>query len=157
MEKSIRKMPLLLVIALLVLISSVTSAQSSSCATGTAVTDPDNNPGLVDDCDVLLAARDTLAGDTTLNWSADLAIGAWDGVTVGGTPLRVRGLNLQEIQLTGTIPSELGNLSNLTSLYLSYNQLTGGIPASLGNLNDLSALNLTSNPLTGRYRWNWAA
>ena len=34
------------------------------------------------DCEALLAARDTLAGSGTLNWSGSTAIGSWDGVTV---------------------------------------------------------------------------
>jgi len=34
-------------------------------------------------------------------------------------------------QLTGTIPPEIGNLSNLTTLYLSNDQLTGPIPPGL--------------------------
>ena len=55
-----------------------------TCSTGTAVPDPTNNPGLVSDCEALLAARDTLAGDATLNWSADTPIADWDGITLEG-------------------------------------------------------------------------
>ena len=69
---------------------------------------PANNPGLVADCEALLAARDTLAGTGTLNWSASTPIANWDGVTVGGTPQRVIGLFPSEKGLTGTIPPELG-------------------------------------------------
>ena len=37
--------------------------------------------------------------------------------------------------MTGEIPEELGNLTNLTQCCSStYNQLTGEIPAELGNL-----------------------
>jgi len=36
--------------------------------------------------------------------------------------------------LSGTIPAELGNLSNLTYLNLSHNNLSGSIPPELGNL-----------------------
>ncbi|MEN8219751.1 MAG: Calx-beta domain-containing protein, partial [Pseudomonadota bacterium] len=58
-------------------------------------------------------------------------------------------LYLHSNQLTGTIPSELGNLSKLTRLYLSSNQLTGTIPSELGNLSKLTKLNLSDNKLTG--------
>ena len=51
--------------------------------------------------------------------------------------------------LVGTIPSELGNLTTLTSLYLNDNQLSGTIPAELANLTNLQALNLSENLLTG--------
>lgn len=125
------------------------SAQSSHCATGTAVSDAANNPGLVTDCDVLLAARDTLAGSAPLNWSVDADIGSWDGVTRGGTPQRVTGLDLSSSELTGAIPPELGNLTNLTGLRLENNRLTGMIPTQLGSLTNLEILKLGSNRLTG--------
>ena len=52
-------------------------------------------------------------------------------------------------QLTGTIPSQIGKLSNLTSLWMYSNQLTGSIPPELGNLSSLTHLALSSNQLTG--------
>ena len=41
---------------------------ASLCANGTTVPDAANNPGLVSDCDALLASRDTLRGNLTMNW-----------------------------------------------------------------------------------------
>ena len=58
-------------------------------------------------------------------------------------------LDLGNNQLTGSIPSEIGNLTNLTWLYLSNNQLIGSIPPEMGNLNNLIYLDLGSNQLTG--------
>ena len=55
-------------------------AQASTCANGIVVPDPANNPGLVSDCEALLAGQDTLAGTATLNWSADTPIEDWVGV-----------------------------------------------------------------------------
>jgi Leucine-rich repeat (LRR) protein len=52
-------------------------------------------------------------------------------------------------RLTGTIPTTLGNLNQLTYLGLFANQLTGSIPASLGNLSLLQRLYLANNQLTG--------
>jgi len=43
-------------------------------------------------------------------------------------------LNLYDNQLTGSIPPEIGNLTNLTYLDLTNNQLTGEIPESICNL-----------------------
>ena len=40
--------------------------------------------------------------------------------------------------LTGTIPTELGLLSNLEYLDLAWNQLTSSVPTSLENLPNLS-------------------
>ena len=116
------------------------TSATSDCATGGAVFDADNNPGLVSDCEALLASRDTLAGSATLNWSADTSIAHWDGVTVGGVPRRVTGLQLNHRQLTGEIPAELGDLSALRQLRLSSNQLSGEIPTEMGNLANLDSL-----------------
>ena len=49
------------------------------CGGGTAVTNPDANPGLVSDCEALLAGKDTLRGTATLDWAVTTAIGGWDG------------------------------------------------------------------------------
>jgi len=59
-------------------------------------------------------------------------------------------LNLSWNNLTGPIPPELGNLPNLGSLNLDNNELTGPIPSGLGNLTGLYSLGLANNELTGR-------
>ena len=114
-----------------------------------AVPSAASNPGLVADCEALLAARDTLAGSGTLNWSGSTAIAAWDGVTLSGSPLRVTSLVLSDSQLTGTIPPELGGLASLAELSLGDNRLTGPIPAWLGGLTNLERLSLSQNQLSG--------
>ena len=108
-----------------------------------------NNPGLAADCARLLAARDTLAGTGTLNWSANAPVEDWDGVTVEGSPLRVTELRLPDKGLTGKIPAVLASLSNLQELRLSENQLSGAIPAELAGLTSLEILALGGNQLTG--------
>ena len=58
-------------------------------------------------------------------------------------------LDLRNSGLTGEIPSEIGNLTNLTYLNLRINQLTGSIPPEIGNLTNLEKLSLDSNQVTG--------
>ncbi|THG09389.1 hypothetical protein TEA_022462 [Camellia sinensis var. sinensis] len=58
-------------------------------------------------------------------------------------------LDLSSCSITGSIPSSLGILSGLNSLYLSDNFLTGAIPLILGQLLSLSVLNLSRNSFTG--------
>ena len=49
----------------------------------------------------------------------------------------------------GSIPAEMGNLTNLSYLNLSHSGLTGPIPASFNNLTNLTKLDLSYNNLTG--------
>ena len=119
-----------------------------SCADGGAVADAANT-GLVADCEALLAARDTLGGEPTLTWSYDTPITEWDGVTLGGTPSRVTGLDLEGEDLDGTIPAVLEALAKLEQLDLRSNMLTGPIPEELESLVNLRELRLSGNQLIG--------
>ena len=119
-----------------------------ACVSGGAVVDA-TNTGLVSDCGILLAARDTLAGTAALNWSADTPIADWTGVALGETSGRVTEILLVGMGLDGKIPKQLGSLANLQSLDLSDNKLTGTIPTELGSLANLQELYLGGNLLTG--------
>ena len=66
-----------------------------------------------------------------------------------GRPKRVQQLTLHDRTLNGSIPAELGELSQLRALRLARNQLSGAIPAELGNLTWLRHLDLGANRLTG--------
>ena len=116
-------------------------------ACGKAVPDYANNSGLMRDCETLLEAKDALRGTAALNWSVDVTIADWDGVTVEGTPGRVTRLSLPSKSLTGTIPAALARL-DLTTLKLAGNTLTGCIPVALQDVptNDLDDLGLPDCP-----------
>ena len=58
-------------------------------------------------------------------------------------------LNLAANNLSGVIPDEIGYLSNLNYLFLQNNEFTGAIPSSIGNLFNLISLKLYGNSLSG--------
>ena len=61
-------------------------------------------------------------------------------------------MELQNNQLTGSIPSEIGNLTNLTRLWLYDNQLTGEIPDSICSLVENNCnINISNNQLCPPY------
>ena len=138
-------------------------AQPNLCTNGIAVPEPQSNPGLVKDCKVLLGVRDRLAGDVFLNWSAYTPIAHWEGISIRDA--RVTALSLaydyryyigdyygepfELLRLTGSIPPELGQLTELEYLSLNDNALTGPIPPELGQLTKLKELDLCCNRLSG--------
>ncbi|KAG6737306.1 hypothetical protein POTOM_058820 [Populus tomentosa] len=67
-----------------------------------------------------------------------------------GNITTLRALNIQNNMFSGTVPSELGGLVNLENLTLSANNLTGELPQALTKLTGLKELRLSSNNFTGR-------
>ncbi|KAJ4718464.1 putative Leucine-rich receptor-like kinase family protein [Melia azedarach] len=59
------------------------------------------------------------------------------------------GLDLSCNQLTGDIPSEIGNFSEILALNFSHNFLSGSIPESFSNLKKIESLDLSHNKLSG--------
>ena len=111
---------------------------------------------------VLVALYNTTGGPHWVNdenWLTNAPLGEWYGV---GTDRfgRVETLDLagrwdnenrQWVPhgLSGPIPSELGNLTELEQLFLVINDLSGPIPRELGNLASLEILGLWNNDLSG--------
>lgn len=58
-------------------------------------------------------------------------------------------LDLSNNQLSGSIPSSLCSLTNLTILQLFYNNLSGTIPPEIGNLASLVSLDINTNLFHG--------
>ncbi|GKV22853.1 hypothetical protein SLEP1_g32672 [Rubroshorea leprosula] len=59
------------------------------------------------------------------------------------------GIDLSCNKLTGLIPPEMGNLSEIHSLNLSHNNLTGSIPSTFSSLKQIESLDLSFNNLNG--------
>ena len=96
----------------------------------------------------LVTLYNSTGGDNWTNKTNWLTgnVEVWHGVTV--TNNRVSEINLSENNLVGSIPPELGQLTNLSSLWLSSNQLIGDIPPEFGQLINLIDLRLENNKLS---------
>ncbi len=128
------------------------SEDIAACSQGEIVPAPDDNPGLVQDCETLLKIRNTLAGEANeLRWNRTTRIRHWTGVRLGGDPLRVTKivLNRGVGTLNGAIPPEIGELTALKELKIVRTQISGGIPPEIANLPELEILWLFGNQSTG--------
>ena len=138
------------------------------CSNGVVVLFPENNPGLVADCAVLLAAKDAIEGEEGfgLDWSTGRSILDWTAVGVelieDGATYRVTILDFDDysgyrnrnrrISMRGRLPSEIGNLRFLRKISLKndvgssgYHKMGGSIPSSWGNLGHLRILDMRNN------------
>ncbi|KAF6136286.1 hypothetical protein GIB67_042771 [Kingdonia uniflora] len=68
---------------------------------------------------------------------------------LGQVVLSLKVIDLSSCFIVGSIPVSLGNLGNLSLLYLSGNSITGVIPSSLSQLTSLTVLDLSQNSLAG--------
>ena len=99
----------------------------------------------------LVVLYDSTGGDNwrdNTNWESDEPLGEWYGVNTDHNG-RVKELLLRINNLTGSIPSEIGNLDNLEFLHMGDNQLSGSIPSEIGNLDNLTYLHMYRNQLSG--------
>ena len=74
----------------------------------------------------------------------------WEGVSCDNNNAHIKTIVLNFNNLTGKIPEELSNLTELIELKLPGNLLTGKIPQELGELSQLSTLDLSLNQLSGK-------
>jgi LRR receptor-like serine/threonine-protein kinase FLS2 len=137
-----------------------------------------NKTNITTDESALLAFKSLITVDPNHilanNWSTSSPICNWVGVTCNERHNRVHTLNLTNMGLEGTISPNLGNLSFLVILDLSYNKFSGQfpfkeicwlrrlkslritnnkffgeIPATLGDLSQLQSLKLAGNNFNG--------
>ncbi|XBI87296.1 hypothetical protein VPH35_025409 [Triticum aestivum] len=69
--------------------------------------------------------------------------------SIANLPKSLTALSLNSNNILGTIPMEIGNLSNLSMLYLDTNLFTGPIPSTIGQLSNLIVLSLSKNKFFG--------
>nr|DAD38573.1 TPA_asm: hypothetical protein HUJ06_012895 [Nelumbo nucifera] len=89
------------------------------------------------------------------NWNkGDPCISNWTGVlcfniTEKDGYLHVRELQLLNMNLSGTLSPELGQLSYMNILDFMWNNISGSIPKEIGSIKSLELLLLNGNQLTG--------
>ncbi|MCP4110075.1 MAG: hypothetical protein GY749_31895 [Desulfobacteraceae bacterium] len=104
------------------------------------------------ECEALVALFESTDGpnwsdSATNKWNTDNSPSGWAGVTV--TAGHVTKISREAKNLNGSVPVELGNLTNLERLFLDGNQLSGPVPPELENLTNLEWLSLYANQLSG--------
>ena len=97
----------------------------------------------------LYNATDGANWTSNTNWTSTEALSSWSGVYTNSDG-RVTALILNRNGLDGTLPADLGDLSELERLDLRDNDLSGALPAELADLSNLTTLLLNeSRALTG--------
>ncbi|MFK5878807.1 MAG: T9SS type A sorting domain-containing protein [Flavobacteriaceae bacterium] len=85
---------------------------------------------------------------TNTNWLDNTKpLSTWYGLYMENN--RVTQINLGSNNLTGSLPTEIGNFTELTHLWVWSNQLTGNIPPEIGNLSNLIEMDLSPNTFSG--------
>ena len=106
----------------------------------------------VSDRNALIALYNATGGQNwrnNANWLSEEPLGDWEGVTTDDRG-RVIQLHLVEQQLNGSLPFEMGDLTELKWLSIARNpNLTGAIPPEMAGLTKLEVLYLWENDLTG--------
>ncbi|GEM_PF-567116 len=119
-----------------------------------AQTSNDNPEGSVaGDRQALMDLYSATSGSSWSNdsgWGSGDPSGSWYGVEVNSNG-RVVSLNLRSNNLSGNLPSSLGNLTKLEYLNLKQNYLTGTLPGSIGNMESLRFLLLSGRTFDPDY------
>ena len=85
------------------------------------------------------------------NWpgsATSAQFGTWQGITVNSNG-DITKIALNDNNLVGKLPRDIGKLKKLISLYLPSNKITGRIPGAFGKLTNLTSLYLSENELRG--------
>ncbi|CAL1373971.1 unnamed protein product [Linum trigynum] len=100
----------------------------------------------------LLEIKDSITNDPDgvfSSWNDSLHFCSWPGVQCTSDDDRVTSLLLPELNLAGTLPPHIGNLSFLRFINIENNTFHGEIPPQLGNLLQLQHFNASRNSFTG--------
>ena len=89
-------------------------------------------------------------GDTSNDWDINNPIENWYGLTIDCDNETVTVMNLKNNNLSGNIPTSIGNFPNLKFFFFVNNNLLGAVPSSMGNLLKVQSISLNKNNLSGQ-------
>ncbi|KAL6128707.1 hypothetical protein ACLB2K_072062 [Fragaria x ananassa] len=131
----------------------IVSSLFLNCCNSILLNQPRVLQGNETDRQALLAIKDQIRHDpsqVTSSWNESLHFCLWNGVTCSRRHRqRVTKLELDSLELEGSISPQVGNLSFLRVLNLENNSFAHQIPPQIGNLRRLQVLFLNNNSLTG--------
>ena len=81
------------------------------------------------------------------NWLSDEPLGEWHGVTTDDEG-RVTELVINENGLSGSLPAEMVDLTELMVLELERNEISGGLPSWIADMSKLRVVDLDENDLS---------
>ena len=95
-----------------------------------------------------LIYNNTGGASWNIQWDLSQPMNFWNGVVLN-TDGCVEQLSLPNNNLTGDLPTEIGQLSELTNLSLVGNNLTGQVPVELGDLQKVTSITIGKNQWSG--------
>ena len=134
--------------AFLVVLTGCTSGDSAASEGGASSATATSGTLVAAEAETLLQiASSNQQWVEQLSWDLDADPCTWTGIVCSDD--EVVTISLADSELTGEVPAELAELTNLQQLGLGGNRLTGEIPVELADLADLEGLALNGNRLTG--------
>lgn len=108
--------------------------------------------GQLTQLDTLVLWKSQFAASTSeeVNWKPNTVLFSGSIPVEIGKLTQLKELNFARAGFQGEIPAQIGNLALATRVDLSENRLTGSIPSSIGNLKNLQWIALCKNQLTGQ-------
>ncbi|KAL0398447.1 UNVERIFIED_CONTAM: Receptor kinase-like protein Xa21 [Sesamum radiatum] len=82
-------------------------------------------------------------------WVADNFLSGYLPDSIGNFSSSLEQIDMSNCRIKGSIPKEIGNISNLAFLYMDNNDFTGFIPTTIKGLKNLQLLSLLGNRLSG--------
>ena len=137
--------------ALALILAALSAACGSDAPTPGTAAAPATEGSVATDREALVAFYNAMDGDNwtnNANWLSEAPLAEWHGVHTNSKG-RVFNVRLTDNQLSGELPSELGNLTYLIILGTMDNQVSGEIPVELASLAYLASLELHGNQLSG--------